>query len=82
MNSELLHTHSRSEGLHNGKLNKKTYRGKETTECSYELHMNLCNNKPTFDSAILLLIDHKMHNKKLSRVPTLYSFIEGIFISS
>ena len=83
MNFELLYTHSRFEGIHNGEFNRKNmHMEKDITDCNYELHKNICNNKPTFDSAILLLIDHKMHNTKFSRVPPLSSSIEVIFIAS
>ena len=55
------------------------HKGNEITNYNYEIHKNLCSNKPAFSSAILLLIDHKMLNKKFSRVPTLSSSIDGIF---
>ena len=56
--------------------------GKEIIDCNYEIHRNLCSNRPSFGYAILLTIDLKMHNTKISQVPTLSSSIEGISIVS
>ena len=50
---------------HDGKFNKKdVHIEKEIRDCNYEIHKNLCSNRPTFGSVILLMIDHKMHNTK------------------
>ena len=66
MNSNILYTYSIYEEHIMAILTGKHAYGKEITDCNYEMRMNLCSNKPAFGSAILLAIDHKMHNTKFS----------------
>ena len=82
MNFEILYTYSIYEEHIMASLTGKHTKGKEMMDYNYEMHRNLYSNKPTFNSTILLAIGHKMHNTKLSQVPTSSSSIEGIFIAS
>ena len=83
MNSELLYTYFKYEEHVMASLTwKEMHIGKEITGYNYEMNRNICSNKPAFSSAIFLVIDQKILNTKFSRVPTLPSSIEGIFIVS
>ena len=67
MNFELVYTYLRYEEHKMASLiGKYMHLGKEITDYNCEMHRNICSNKHAFNSAIFLVIDHKIHNTKIS----------------